>query len=63
MNYEHSFLLYRFRIIKTQELVEEFLYLQFILEIKLIKKIVIKYHLCCYKSTLFKHTISCNSTA
>ena len=42
MNYEHSFLLYRFRIKKTQDLGEEFLYFQFILEIKLIKKIVIK---------------------
>lgn len=37
MNYEHSFLLNRFRIKKTQDLVEEPLYFKFILEIELIK--------------------------
>jgi len=42
MNYEHSFLLYRFRIKKTQDLREEFLQFQFILEIKSIEKMVIK---------------------
>ena len=42
MNYEHSFLLNRFRVKKTQDWVDKFLYFEFIFEIKSIEKIIFK---------------------